>query len=58
MAMWFIDYMKNILEVNNVGVYSSIEVYPSWIDDVDTSDCDDCNFPCWEEGYCIMDEKE
>ena len=28
-----------------MGVYSSIDVYPKWIDDVDTSECENCDIP-------------
>ena len=36
-----------------MGVYSSIDVYPSEFDEIDNSYCDDCTFECWEVGYCI-----
>ena len=38
-----------------MGVYSSTEVYPSEFDEIDTSDCNDCTFECWEAGYCIKE---
>ena len=39
-----------------MGVYSSIEVYPSWIDDVDTLLCEYCEIQCDELGYCPFDK--
>jgi hypothetical protein len=39
-----------------MGVYSSIEVYPSWIDDVDASLCEYCNIQCDELGFCPFDK--
>lgn len=39
-----------------MSVYSSIDVYPRWVDEIDTSDCDDCNFPCGEYGYCPLED--
>ena len=39
-----------------MGIYSSICVYPKEYDDIDVSDCDNCNFECWEAGYCIKDK--
>ena len=42
---------------DKMGVYSSIEVYPSWIDDIDTTVCEDCDFECDELEYCIKEVK-
>ena len=39
-----------------MGIYSGIYVYPKEYDDIDTSDCDNCTFECWEAGYCIKDK--
>lgn len=35
-----------------MGVYSPYEVYPSDIDEIDLSKCDNCEFPCDEYDYC------
>lgn len=40
-----------------MGVYSSIDVYPKWIDEIDTSECENCDIPCDKLGYCPFDEE-
>lgn len=36
-----------------MGIYSPYEVYPSWFDEIDFSECEDCKFDCDIHGYCI-----
>ena len=40
-----------------MGIYDSRNPYPKDFDEeIDTSDCDNCTFECWEVGYCIKDK--
>ena len=38
-----------------MSIYSEREVYPSWFDEVDTKQCENCNFPCGTIGFCLKD---
>lgn len=38
-----------------MSIYSQYEVYPSWVDEIDTSECEDCTFECGTIGYCLKD---
>jgi len=35
-----------------MSMYDCMEVYPSSFDEVDQSQCEDCNFECGTIGYC------
>ncbi len=36
-----------------MSIYSPYEVYPSWIDEVELSLCENCTFDCDIHQYCI-----
>ena len=38
-----------------MSIYSQYEVYPSWVDEIDTRQCEDCTFECGTIGYCLKD---
>lgn len=38
-----------------MSIYSSTDVYPSSFDDVDLTNCENCNFECGTIGYCLKE---
>ena len=38
-----------------MSIYSEREVYPSWYDEIDTRQCENCNFECGTIGFCLKD---
>ena len=41
-----------------MSVYSEYEVYPSWVDDIDLTECETCDFECGTIGYCLKESGE
>lgn len=46
---------ESVKWVNKMGVYSSLVVYPTEFDEIDGSECDNCDFECDIHGYCKHD---
>ena len=48
----------DVQEVSNLAMYDSRNPYPSWFDEIDFSDCEDCDFECWIHDFCIKEQKD